>query len=188
MYPGTFRQPPNYSSRWYSRTDDHVGARSMLTWVNDNIETNRWNLSEFADMATYSQAHSNPGTNGNLIMTTISATVVNRGERVTFHNVHVENRGNLAATNVRLRFYLSWNPIISNIDTEIASYTWNSFGGLTYWSGSLDAVIPASISLGTYFVGWILSTDTDEASEANNTAILLQDLTTNFTEQTIQVT
>ena len=33
MYPGTFRQPPNYASHWYSRQDDHHGVRSMLDWV-----------------------------------------------------------------------------------------------------------------------------------------------------------
>ena len=104
LYPGTWRQPPNYSSYWYSRTDDHIGARSVLAWVNANIEANRWNLLSFADMATYSQAHDNPGTGGNLIMTSLSAIVVNRGDRVTFRNLHVENRGDTAATNVGLSF------------------------------------------------------------------------------------
>lgn len=187
MYPGTWRQPPNYASYWYSRTDDHAGARNMLAWVNANIEANRWNLRSFADMATYSQAHSNPGTSGNLVMTSLSATTVRRGDRVTFRNVHVENRGNLAATNVTLKFYLSWNPIISNIDTEIASYTWNSFGGLTYWSGLLDAVIPASLSPGTYYVGWVLTSNTTELTTSNNTAILLKDSNANFAQQTIVV-
>ncbi len=187
MYPGTWRQPPNYSSYWYSRTNDHRGVRNMLEWVNANIEANRWNLRSFADMATYSQAHSNPGTSGNLVMTSLSATTVRRGSRVTFRNVHLENRGNIAATNVTLKFYLSWNPIISNIDTEIASYTWNSFGGLTYWSGSLDALIPASLSPGTYYAGWVLTSNTSELTTSNNTAILLKDSTANFAEQTIVV-
>ena len=30
LYPGTFRQPPNYASLWYSRRDDHQGVRAML--------------------------------------------------------------------------------------------------------------------------------------------------------------
>jgi Subtilase family len=187
LYPGTWQQPPNYASYWYSRTDDHVGARNILEWVNTNIEANRWNLLSFADMATYSQSHSNPGTSGNLVMTSLSTTTVTRGSRVTFRNVHVENRGNIAATNVTLKFYLSWNPIISNIDTEIASYTWNSFGGLLYWSGSLDALIPAFLSPGTYYAGWVLTSNTSELTTSNNTAILLKDSTSNFAEQTIVV-
>ena len=187
VYPGTWRQPPNYASYWYSRTDDHVGVRGMLQWVNANIEANRWNLRSFADMATYSQAHARPGTSGNLVMTSLSATTVKRGSRVTFRNVHVENRGNLAATNVTLKFYLSWNPIVSNIDTEIASYTWRSFGGLTYWSGSLDALVPASLPPGTYYAGWVLTSSTGELTTSNNTAVLLKDSTANFAEQTVVV-
>ena len=187
MYPGTWRQPPNYSSYWYSRTDDHIGVRGMLEWVNDNIEDGRWNLHSFTDMATYSQAHPNPDTSGNLVMTSLSATTVRRGSRVTFHNVHVENRGNIAATNVTLKFYLSLDPIISNIDTEIASYTWNSFAGLTYWSGSLDALIPESLAPGTYYAGWVLTSNTSELTTSNNTAILLNDSNANFSEQTIMV-
>lgn len=187
MYPGTWRQPPNYSSYWYSRTDDHLGALNVLSWVNANIEANRWNLRSFADMATYSQAHGNPGNSGNLVMTSLSATTVNRGDRITFRNVHVENRGNIAATNVNLKFYLSWNPVISNIDTEIASYTWNSFAGLTYWSGSLDAFIPWSLNPGTYYVGWVLTSNTGELTTSNNTALLLGDSNTSFAPQTIVV-
>jgi hypothetical protein len=187
MYPGTWRQPPNYSSYWYSRTDDHVGARSVLAWVNANVEANRWNLLSFADMATYSQAHDKPGTAGNLVMTSLSAIVVNRGDRVTFRNLHVENRGDTAARNVRLKFYLSWNPIVSAIDTEIASYTWSSFGGLNYWSGSLDAVIPTSLAPGTYYAGWVLTSDTAELTTSNNTAILLRDSAAGFAAQTIRV-
>lgn len=117
MYSGTWRQPLNYSSYWYSRTNDHLGARDVLAWVNAHIDANRWNLRSFTDMASYSQAHEHPGTSGNLVMTSLSATTVHRGDRVTFRNVYVENRGDAAAANVTLKFYLSWNPIISNIDT-----------------------------------------------------------------------
>jgi hypothetical protein len=187
MYAGTWRQPPNYASYWYSRTDDHVGVRDVLTWVNGNIDPNRWKLLSFTDVATYSQYHDNPGTSGNLVMTTLSATTVNRGDRVTFRNIHVENRGDSPAANLTLKFYLSWNPIISNIDTEIASYSWSSFGGLTYASFPYDALVPTSLAPGTYYAGWILTSDTADLTDYNNTALLLQDYSAGFATQTVTV-
>jgi hypothetical protein len=187
LYPGTWQQPPNYASYWYARADDYLGVRDRLDWVNKNVAANRWNLRSFADMATWSQAHSNPGTSGSLVMTSLSATTAKRGDRITFRNVHVENRGDAAAANVTLKFYLSWNATVSNIDTEIASYTWNSFGGHSSWSGPLDAVVPTSLAPGTYYAGWIVTTDTAELTPANNTAVLLQGYSANFASQTIVV-
>jgi hypothetical protein len=107
LYPGTFRQPPNYASFWYSRRDDHQGVRSMLQWVNANIGAGPGSSSVHRHMATWSQAHDNQGTAGNLVMTRISTETVSRGDIATLHFVHVENRGNVAAQNVRLKFYLN---------------------------------------------------------------------------------
>ena len=47
MYPGTFRQPPNYASQWYSRQDDHHGVRAMLDWVNAKRAGGTWEIAEF---------------------------------------------------------------------------------------------------------------------------------------------
>ena len=173
LYPGTFRQPPNYASLWYSRRDDHQGVRSMLQWVNANIGAGTWDVAQFTDMATWSQAHDNPGTAGNLVMTQISTETVHHGDIATLNFVHVENRGNVAAQNVRLKFYLSTNEVISASDHEIASFTWNTF--TSWWSGSLNVQIPSTVPAGQYFLGWIITTDTPERSSSNNIAILMRD-------------
>jgi hypothetical protein len=185
LYPGTYQQPPNYASLWYSRRDDHVGVRSMLDWVNANAG-GTWKLAQFTDMATWSQAHSNPGTAGSLVMTRLSSETIARGATATVQFVHVENRGNVPAQNVRLAFYLSSNETISSADHEIAGYTWSSFD--SWWSGSLTVRVPASVPPGRYYLGWILTTTSAERSTSNNTAILLRDHTTGFARVQVTVT
>jgi hypothetical protein len=185
LYPGTFRQPPNYGSLWYSRRDDHHGVRSMLEWVNAHAGGG-WSITRFTDMATWSQAHDNPGTSGNLVMTRLTPETVSRGGTATVQFVHVENRGNVPAQNVRLKFYLSTNDIISAADREIASFTWNVFQA--WWSGSLTVRIPESVPPGQYFFGWIVTTDTPERSSSNNQAILVRDHTSAFAKVLITVT
>jgi hypothetical protein len=186
MYPGTFRQPPNHASLWYSRRDDHHGVRSMLDWVNANIGAGTWAVARFTDMATWSQAHRSPGSTGDLVMTRLSAETVSRGATATVQFVQLENRGNVPAQNVRLTFYLSSNDIISATDHEIASYSWGTFAN--WWSGSLAVRIPTSVPLGQYFFGWIVTTDTPELSSSNNTAILLRDHNSGFAKVRITVT
>jgi Matrixin len=186
MYPGTFRQPPNYASWWYSRRDDHQGVRSMLTWVNANIGAGTWAVAQFTDMATWSQAHDNPGTTGNLVMTRVSPETVSRGGTATVQFVHLENRGTVPAQNVQLKFYLSTNDTISATDHEIASFTWSTF--TSWWSGSLNVQIPASVPAGQYFFGWIVTTDTPERSSSNNQAILMRDRNAGFAKVRITVT
>ncbi|MDF3311602.1 hypothetical protein P3H15_42240 [Rhodococcus sp. T2V] len=185
LYPGTFRQPPNYSSLWYSRRDDHQGVRAMLQWVNSNIGAGTWDIAQFTDMATWSQAHDNPGAAGNLVTTRISSETVRRGDVATLNFVHLENRGNVAAQNVRLKFYLSTNEAITANDHEIASFTWNTF--TSWWSGSLNVRVPNTVPAGQYFLGWIVTTDTPERSSSNNTAILMRDHTAAFAKVRITV-
>jgi hypothetical protein len=157
----------------------------MLQWVNANISAGTWDVAQFTDMATWSQAHDNPGTAGNLVMTRISTQTLSRGDTATLDFVHVENRGNVAAQNVRLKFYLSTNDVISANDHEIASFTWSTF--TSWWSGSLNVQIPNTVPTGQYFLGWIITTDTTERSTANNTAVLMRDHNAAFEKVRITV-
>jgi hypothetical protein len=185
LYPGTFRQPPNYASLWYTRRDDHQGVRSMLHWVNANIAAVTWDVSQFTDMATWSQSHDNPGSAGNLVMTRLSTETVSRGGIATIQFVHLENRGNVAAQNVQLKFYLSTNEVITTNDHEIGSFTWNTF--TSWWSGSLNVQIPNSVPPGQYFLGWMVTTDSGERSTSNNTAILMRDHNAGFARVRVTV-
>jgi hypothetical protein len=186
LYPGTFRQPPNHTSLCYSRADDPHGVRSMLDWVNANVAEGTWSVARFTDMATWSQAHAAPGTTGNLVMTRLVPETVTRGGTAAVQFVHVENRGNVPAQNVRLKFYLSPNEVVSAGDHELASFTWNTF--TTWWSGSLTVRIPTSVPAGQYFFGWIVTTDTAERSSSNNQALLLRDYTSGFARVRVTVT
>lgn len=185
MYPGTFRQPPNYDSLWYSRRDDNLGVWSMLAWVNSNVAAGTWNIAQFTDMAVWSQAHDNPGTAGNLVMTRLSNETIARGAQATVRSVHIENRGNVPAQNVRLKFFLSTNEDITASDIEIASLTWNTF--TSWWSGDVNVRVPASVAPGRYFVGWIVTTDTSERSGSNNRAIMMRDFNSAFAKVRVTI-
>lgn len=157
----------------------------MLNWVNANVQAGTWDVARFTDMATWSQAHDNPGTAGNLVMTRLSTEAASRGDTVTIRFVHVENRGNLPAQNVRLKFYLSTNEVISSNDHEIGSFTWATFN--TWWSGALNLRIPTSVPPGQYFLGWIVTTDSTERSSSNNTAILMRDHNSQFAPVSVTI-
>lgn len=187
MYPGTWRQPPNYSSIWYGRTDDMLGVRSMLNWTNSTFPGS-WVLEQWTDMATWSQTHNGVGSPGQLVMTDLDTFTAKRGDQITIRSMHVENRGNLAATNVQLEIYLSTNTTISTADTLVWSGGWATFGAQSVWSnGQLQFTIPSGMPLGDYYVGWRVTSDQSERSTANNTAIMLQDSTASFAEQQIRV-
>jgi hypothetical protein len=158
----------------------------MLTWVNSNIGAGTWAVAQFTDMATWSQAHDNPGTTGNLVMTRVSPEAVSRGGTATVQFVHLENRGNVPAQNVQLKFYLSTNDTISATDHEIASFTWSTF--TSWWSGSLNVQIPTSVPAGQYFFGWIVTTNTPERSSSNNQAVLMRDHNAGFAKVRFTVT
>ncbi len=193
LYPGTWRQPPNYASTWYGRADDMRGVRASLTGTNATFP-NTWVFEQWSDMATWSQTHENTSTPGNLIMTALSTYNATQGQTISLHHMQVENRGNLSANNVVLKVYLSTNNIISSADFEVYSGSWTTFAASTstvasHWSnGTLNFTIPTSVPPGNYFVGWILtSSDASERSTANNTAILVRDATSNFSARTLSV-
>ena len=189
MYPGTFRQPPNYSSIWYTRMFDLHRERFLLQEINRVLRTNVWTLEQWADMAVWSQTHANSGRHGTLLMTEVTPTRVRAGDQIRLNHIQVENRGNQPALDVRLKIYLSTNATISTQDREIGSFRWETFAGPSSWNnGSLSVRVPTQVAPGEYHVGIILSTPTSERSEANNTAILLNDRDSNFSPQQLTVT
>ena len=189
MYPGTFRQPPNYASWWYNRMYDMHRERFLLEQINDALEQRVWTIENFADMAVWSQTHDNWGSSGSLVVTDVAPATVPAGGTLTLDHLQVENRGNLAAGNVRVTAYLSTNPTISSSDREIGSFSWGSFPGPAAWrNGSVTMRVPAGTPSGAYFVGLVLNTSASEISTANNTAILTGDHTTGFDPIRVTVT
>ncbi len=187
MYAGTWRQPPNYSSTWYGRKDDMWGVRDFLANSNSNYP-GTWVFESWVDMATWSQTHDNWGSAGNLVMTDLDDYSGYRGDTVTVRHIQVENRGNQPASNVWIRFYLSTNTTITDLDHEAGSGFWSTFNAHGHWAdGSWDITIPSDIPAGSYYIGWILTLDDSERSTANNTAIMLRDAFSNFSERTFTV-
>ncbi len=187
MYPGTWRQPPNYGSAWYGRMDDMAGERVFLNNANTHA-ANTWVLATWVDMATWSQTHDNWGSPGNLIMTDSSTYSGYRGDSVTIRNIQVENRGNLPASNLLMSFYFSWNPTVSDIDYLAGTAYWSTFPAEGRWSdGDWTISVPTGIPAGTYYIGWVLTINESERTTANNTAIMLRDAASNFSQRTFTV-
>lgn len=175
MYPGTFRQPPNYSSFWYTRMIDFFFERSLLRQINGALGQTVWVLEDFADMAIWSQTHDNWGSDGLLPTTDVAPRTVSAGQLLTLDHLHVENRGTLAATSVEVVVYLSTDRFILSSDRNIGSFRWTSFGGEGSWrNGSINVRVPSTTPAGSYHVGMILTTPTSEISSANNTVLITE--------------
>jgi hypothetical protein len=189
MYPGTFRQPPNYTSWWYDRMYDMHRERFLLEQINSVLGQTVWVVEGFADMAVWSQTHENWGSDASLVMADVTPTTVQAGNTITLNHLHVENRGNVAASSVNVTAYLSTNTTISSSDREIGSFSWGSFSGPAAWhNGSITMGVPSGTPAGSYFIGLVLTTSTSEISTANNTAILAGDHNTGFDPIQITVT
>ncbi|RLE28020.1 MAG: hypothetical protein DRJ65_01040 [Acidobacteria bacterium] len=187
MYPGTWRQPPNYNSTWYGRMDDMAGERAFLTNSNNNTP-GTWVFENWVDMATWSQTHDNWGASGSLIMTDANTYSGYRGDSFTIRHIQVENRGNQPASNVTQSFYLSSNTNITASDYLVGTATWATFSAEGRWSnGDRVVSVPSGIPAGTYYIGWVLTLDETERSSANNTAIMMRSSSSNFSERTFTV-
>jgi hypothetical protein len=76
------------------------------------------------------------------------------GDSITLSNVTVENMSNYAISNLRLRFFLSTNRIISTSDYQIGGYWyWASFCKECRNVGTYTTTIPSNIPAGTYYIG-----------------------------------
>ncbi len=97
------------------------------------------------------------GLNG-LNNSTTNASVYTPGQSITINNVLVENMGYNAVSDMRIRFFLSTNNIISTGDSQLGSYWfWASFPGEAYNVSSYTTAIPTNLPPGTYYVGAIIT-------------------------------
>jgi hypothetical protein len=95
--------------------------------------------------------------NGNNNSTT-DFTIYHPGDSITINNITVENMTYTAVSDLRIRFFLSTNNIISTGDYQLGSYWfWNSFCAECYNVGNYATTIPSNIPAGTYYVGAIVT-------------------------------
>ncbi len=97
-----------------------------------------------------------------LINSTTNAAVYRPGDPITLSNVTVENIGYHAASDVRVRFFLSTNKNITTGDHQLgggAYWFWTSFCGECYNYGSYTTYIPSNVPPGIYYVGAIVTKD-----------------------------
>ena len=136
-------------------------------------------------MATWSQAHDNPGTAGNLVMTRISPETIRRGDIATLQLRSCGEPWQCRCPERPVEVLPLDERDDPDKDHEIASLTWNTFS--SWWSGSLNVRVPNTVPTGQYFLGWIVTTDTAERSSSNNTAILMRDHNAAFAKVRITV-
>jgi hypothetical protein len=190
MVSGTWRMPPNYVlSSYYTRGDDYRGVRDMLNDANA-ISAGTWVGTTFGDIATFSQCHPNWGTSGDVqpMMTGLSDYSVTQGSNVTVNNMFVENRGNQVVTDFAIRWYLSTNTTITSADYEVGSGFWTSFSAGGIWNdGDWTLNFGHEIPPGNYYLGWILSGMSTDQETNNNTGIMLNSSSSNFTPRVVTV-
>jgi hypothetical protein len=115
-----------------------------------------------------------------LINSTTNATTYKPGDGITLNNITVENMSYNAVSDLRIRFYLSTNNIISTGDYQLGSYWfWNSFCGECYNVGNYTTTIPSNLPPGTYYVGAIVTINgfADDDLTWNNRTYLYSKIT-----------
>lgn len=98
---------------------------------------------------------------------------VTRGSPFTLRNFTIENLGSTTPSNVRARFYLSTDNIITGTDHLIGTLSWDSFS--TWWDTTGQIfVIPPNFPVGTYYIGAIIyyNDNTTDAVTYNNSWVL----------------
>ena len=104
-----------------------------------------------------------------------SPTTVHPGNTVSLYGVTVENISFAAVSDLRIRFWLSTNRIISTGDHQLGGYWyWGSFGGEQYNVGNYSMTVP-TIPAGEYYVGAMVTKDGfggDDYSDNNTTSFL----------------
>jgi hypothetical protein len=95
---------------------------------------------------------------GGLNASTISGTRFAPGARITLGKVTVENMSRVDARDVRIRFFLSSNNVITTSDAQMGGYWfWNTFRPERYNVSDYTMSIPNDIPNGTYYVGAIVT-------------------------------
>jgi hypothetical protein len=91
---------------------------------------------------------------------TTDANTYTPGQSITLNNILVENMTYGAVSELRIRFFLSTNNVISTSDRQMGSYWyWTSFCGECYNVGNYTTSIPTNVPPGTYYVGAIVTID-----------------------------
>ena len=110
---------------------------------------------------------------GTNLHTIASSSVVAGG---AFPNVDasITNAGSTDTGSFVVRFYLSTNSTISTFDSELGSVNVSSVSAGSSKSVTLsDGLVPAALSAGNYYLGWIIDADgtVSESNESNNTVL-----------------
>lgn len=93
-----------------------------------------------------------------LVKSTTDRPAYNPGQSITLNNILVENMTYNAVSDLRIRFYLSTNNIISTSDYQMGSYwVWSSFCAECYNVGNYSTTVPSNLPQGTYYVGAIVT-------------------------------
>ena len=100
----------------------------------------------------------------------VSVTSVVAGNTVSVEN-DIRNGGTSPSGTFEVKFYLSWNNIISDADTLLGTVNMPAINGNDYGNCDLSsAVVPSSLTPGDYYVGWIIDSANavPETNEFNN--------------------
>ena len=148
-----YDQPTVMHAYYHDVVENGRGIHFPEAYCIREIYDDQTSITSFVDVGVESYYASN-GLNNS----TTNAATYYPGNSITLQNVTVENMSNSAVSDVRLRFYLSTNNIISTGDYQMGSYWyWTSFPAEAHNVGNYTTTIPSSIPAGTYYVGAIVT-------------------------------
>lgn len=91
---------------------------------------------------------------------------------------NVLNAGFVAASDVTIDFYISENDFISTSDTLLGSLVYASLSDFSFINATTSLTVPSEQAEGVYYVGWILSTTSNEYETDDNTVVITSQLLT----------
>jgi hypothetical protein len=88
------------------------------------------------------------------------------GDDITLRDVTVENMSYTALSNVRIRFFLSVNKVITTSDHQLGGYWyWSNFSAETFNVSDYTTTIPSTVPAGEYYVGAIVTINGYESDD-----------------------
>ncbi|MFQ6092289.1 MAG: hypothetical protein ACE5OR_06345, partial [bacterium] len=148
-----YDQPSVMHAYYWNRVEDGWGIHRPCAYLFRRIYDDQTSILSTRDIGVESYWASN-----GLHNSYTDAATYYPGDPITLNNVTVENMSYSALSDVRIRFYLSTNNIISTGDYQMGGYWyWTSFCGECYNVGDYSTTVPTGIPAGQYYVGAIVT-------------------------------
>ena len=99
----------------------------------------------------------------------LSKTSVHKGDLVRISDITIENTGNMNSGNYSISYYASTNTVISTTDYYLGSNLNRTSLEAGRSAGATYDFSTSELPVGTYYIGWIITSNNTESNTSNNT-------------------